>query len=192
MAFFIRLAYFIKVPRETLKYASSSTGVMQSQRNHGSDMLSLHSGLLVKNKSQIEGREYLMEMWMLDVRGHGQLICNLLRVRLEWSRYPKVTLMSFTKQTGPSRPLAPQWYLLGGRDGCEHRCWSIFTASSQSLGRGHSIVLRGRPVTCVLWRLQITVHGSLSPLCTRKHVERSHKDHYMEIEAIFPNTVTLL
>lgn len=50
-------------------------------------------------------------------------------------------------------------------------------------------VLGSRSVPHMVWRFQITARCLPSSLSTKQHVERSDKDHYMEIEATSPNTV---
>ena len=40
----------------------------------------------------------------------------------------------------------------------------------------------------MVWRFQVTARCLPSSLSTKRLVERSDKDHYMEIEAMFPNT----
>lgn len=72
---------------------------------------------------------------------------------------PKATLRSFRKQTGPRRQLPSQ------------------------------LVLGSRPVPHMVWRFQITAPCPPSSLSTKRHVERSDKDHYMEREATSPNPV---
>lgn len=51
------------------------------------------------------------------------------------------------------------------------------------------LVLRSRSVPHMVWRFQITARCLPSSLSTKRHVERSDKDHYMEIEVTSPNTI---
>lgn len=72
---------------------------------------------------------------------------------------PKATLRSFRKQTGSRRQLPSQ------------------------------LVLGSRSVPHMVWRFQITAPCLPSSLSTKRHVERSDRDHYMEREAASPNPV---